>query len=82
MPLILSHVYLRNSVSQSIFLQTQKSNEIVNIICSLNIYKVSDDDNISSFFLRLGGEVLAPILSVYFIIITITGQRCKGICYR
>ena len=32
----------------------------------LNVHKANGYDNISSFFLRLGGEVLAPILSVCF----------------
>ena len=59
-------VYLKNSVSQSIFLEPPEPNEILNIIRSLNIHKASGNDNVSSFFLRLGGEVLAPILSVYF----------------
>ena len=57
--------YLRNLVSQSIFLEPPEPNEIFNIIRSLNIHKASGND-ISSFFLRLGGEVLAQILSVYF----------------
>ena len=57
---------LRNSVLQSIFLEPHEPNEIFNIIRSLNIHKASGYDNISSFFLRLGGQVLAPILSVYF----------------
>ena len=58
--------YLKNSTSQSIFLEPPEPNEILNIIRSLIIHKTSDNDNISSFFLCLGGEVLAPILSVYF----------------
>ena len=60
---------LRNSEKFSIavnFSRTPEPNEILNIICSLNIHKASGYDNISSFFLGLGGEVLAPILSVYF----------------
>ena len=40
--------YLRNSVSQSIFLEPPESNEILNIICSLNIHKASGYDYISS----------------------------------
>ena len=58
--------YLRNLVSHSIFLEPPEPNEIFNIIRSLNIHKASGNDNISSFFLCLGGKVLAPILSVYF----------------
>ena len=51
---------------QSIFLKPPGPNEILNIIHSLNIDKASGNDDISFFFLRLGGKVLAPILSVYF----------------
>ena len=58
--------YLRNSVSQLIFLEPPEPNEILNIIRSLNIHKASGYDNISSLFLHLGDEVLAPFLSVYF----------------
>ena len=35
-------------------------------INSLNINKVSEYDNISFFFLRIGREILAPILSFCF----------------
>ena len=40
--------------------------EILNIIRSLNPNTASGYDNVSSFFLRLGGDVLAPKLSQYF----------------
>ena len=40
--------------------------EVFDAINSLNLHKASGYDNISSFFLRLGNEILAPILSVYF----------------
>ena len=36
--------------------------EILNIIRSLNPNTASGHDNVSSFFLRLGGDVLAPKL--------------------
>ena len=58
--------YLKISVSQSIFLEPSETNEILIIIRSLNIHKARGYDIISFFFLRVGGEVLAPILSVYF----------------
>ena len=35
-------------------------------IKSLNVNKVSGYDNISSFFLRMGGEILASLLTVCF----------------
>ena len=40
--------------------------EILNIIKSLNPNTASSCDNVSSFFLRLGGDVLTPKLSRYF----------------
>ena len=53
-------------MSQSIFLTPSEPNEILNIIRSLNIHKANGYDSISSCFLRLGGEVLTPIVLVYF----------------
>ena len=41
--------YLKNSVSQSIFLEPPEPNEILNIICSVNIHTASGYDNISSY---------------------------------
>ena len=35
-------------------------------INSLNVIEVSEYDNISSFFLQMEGEILAPILSFFF----------------
>ena len=40
--------------------------EVYNIINSLNLHKASGHDDIPSFFLRLGNEVLSHVLSVYF----------------
>ena len=54
--------FLNNSVSQSIVLTLPQPIEIFNIINSLNVKKAVDPDNISSFFLRMGGNILAPIL--------------------
>ena len=58
--------FLNNSITQSIVLDPPQPNEIYNIINSFNINKACGYDNISSFFLRMGGEILAPILSVCF----------------
>ena len=55
--------YLKNSVSNSIFLDPPQPMEIFNTINSLNLNKACGHDNISPYFLRLGNEVLAPILS-------------------
>ena len=53
-------------MSQTIVLEPPQPIEVFNAINSLNLHKASGYDNISSFFLRLGNEMLAPILSVYF----------------
>ena len=57
--------FLKNPVSQTIVLEPPHPIEVFNAINSLNLHKASGYD-ISSFFLRLGNEILAPILSVYF----------------
>ena len=56
--------FLKNSVSDLVFLVLPKSNKIYNAINTLNIHKTCEYDNILSYFLRL--EVLAPFLSQYF----------------
>ena len=58
--------YLRNSVPQTIVLTPLLPTEILNIIKSLNPNTATGYDNISSFFLCLGGDVLAPKLLLYF----------------
>ena len=58
--------YLRNSVPQPIVLTPPLPTEILNIIKSLNPNNATGYDNISSFFLSLGGDVSAPKLSLYF----------------
>ena len=58
--------FLKNPVSQTIVLEPPQSIEVFNAINSLNLHQASGYDNISSFFLRLGNEILATILSVFF----------------
>ena len=58
--------YLSKSVPQTIALHNPEPIEVYSIINSLNLHKASGHDDILSFFLRLGNEVLAPVLSVYF----------------
>ena len=58
--------FLNNSVSQFIVLELPQTIEIFNIINLINVKKAVGCDNISSFFLRMGGEILAPVLSLYF----------------
>ena len=60
------HSFMKRSVSPTIFLDPPQPIEIFNAINSLKIRKASGCYNISSFFLRIGNEVLAPILSIYF----------------
>ena len=53
---------LNNSISQAIVLHHPHPIEIYIIINSLTINKASGYDNISSFSLRMGGEILPSIL--------------------
>ena len=58
--------YLSKSVPQTIALHNPETIEVYNIVNSLNLHKASGHDDTPSFFLRLGNEVLAPVLSVHF----------------
>ena len=58
--------YLKNFVINNIILDSPQTTKVYNIINSLNPHKAQRDDNISSHFLRLGSEVLAPILAQLF----------------
>ena len=57
--------YLKNSISSTIVPDPPQPVEIFNAINSLNSHKASGYDNISAYFLRLGNELLTPILTVY-----------------
>ena len=52
-------------MSQTIVFEPPQPIEDFNAINSLNLHKASGYDNIYSFFLRLGNEILAPMLSIY-----------------
>ena len=56
--------FLNNSVSQSIVLELPQLIEIFKIINSSNIKKAVACDNIL-LFLRMGGEIFAPVLPLY-----------------
>ena len=58
--------HLKNSVINTIILDFPQTTEVYNIINSLNPHEAQIHDNISSHFLRLGSEVLAPILAQLF----------------
>ena len=57
---------LKHSISSTIVLDPPQPVEIFNVINSLNPNTASGYDNISAYFLRLGNEVLALILTAYF----------------
>ena len=57
--------FLKSPVSQTIVLEPPQPMTVFIATNSLNLHKAFGYDNIS-FFLRLGNEILAPILSVYF----------------
>ena len=62
--------YLTKSVNSTIvFDPPPHSLEIYNAINALNSHKACGYDDISAAFLRLGNEVLAPFLTVYFEIV-------------
>ena len=58
--------FLNNSVFQSIALELHLPKNFLNMINLSNVKKVDGCDNISSFFLHIGGGILEPILSLYF----------------
>ena len=58
--------FLSTPVLQSIYSEPPQPFDIFKIIISLKINKVCGYDNISTFFSRLGSDVLSPFLSVYF----------------
>ena len=58
--------FLKNSVSDLIVLDLPQSNEIYNAINTLNINKACGYVNISSYFLRLGNEVLSQYFGYFF----------------
>ena len=60
------NLYLKNNVFTTIVLSSTQPAELFDIINSLNHNKACGYDNISSYFLCLGAEILAPILSVCF----------------
>ena len=60
------NLYLKNRAFTTIALSSLQSDKLFNIINNLNPNKACGYHNISSYFLRVGAEILAPILSVYF----------------
>ena len=58
--------YLQNPVSPTIVLNPPLPSEILNVINSLKSFKACGYDNIPAHFLKLGGEILANVLYVYF----------------
>ena len=59
-------MFLKKTVSQTIVLDPPQPIEIFNVISSLNPHKATGYDNISSYFLRIGKKILAPVLSLFF----------------
>ena len=58
--------FLKNSVSQTIVFDPPNPNEIYCSINALNLNKACGYDNIAAHFLRLGNDVLSPMLATYF----------------
>ena len=59
-------MFLKKTISQTIVLDPPQPIEIFNVISSLNPPKATGYDNISSYFLRMGNKILAPVLSLFF----------------
>ena len=59
-------MFLKKTVSQTIVLDPPQPIEIFDVISSLNPHKATGYDNISSYFLRIGNKILAPVLSLLF----------------
>ena len=59
-------LYLPNRIRSSIFMEPSRVNEVKTLINSLNLRKTVKHDNMSSYYLRMGSDILAPVLC-YFI---------------
>ena len=59
-------LYLPNRIRSSISVEPPRVNEVKNLINTLNLHKSVGHDNISSYYLRIGSDILAPVLC-YFI---------------
>ena len=58
--------FLRNRISSTVYMEPPRTNEVLNVINSLNFHKSVSHDNISSYFLRLASSNLA--LAICFFI--------------
>ena len=57
--------FLKKRTTSSFFLVSPTVNEIVELICSLNVNKAIGNDNISTFFLKTAPFVIANYLGVF-----------------
>ena len=60
-----SYEYLTNTISSSIYLEPPTSNEILNLILSLNDNKALRHDNIPAYFLKVSRYVITPHLKYF-----------------
>ena len=58
--------YLRNPNPSSLFLEPVRTNEITNLIVSLNIDKSVGHDDIPAYFLRIASHLRAPALCHFY----------------
>ena len=58
-------IFLKKHTASSFFLEPPTVNEIVELICSLNVNKAVGHDNIPSFFLKTAPFVIANYLCVF-----------------
>ena len=60
-----SYEYLTNTISSTIYLEPPTSNEILNLILSLNNNKALGQDNIPAYFLKVSRYVITPHLKYF-----------------
>ena len=58
--------YLQNRIQSSIFLNPTRNNEIFNIINSLKCKKSAKNNAVSSYLIKIAGNVLAPYLAYFY----------------
>ena len=57
---------MKNRVIDTIYLEPPNTNEIANVLLTLNVSKAVGHDNIPAFFPKVAPYVLAPYLSYLF----------------
>ena len=59
--------YLQNRIQSSIFLNPPRSNEIFNMINFLKCKKSAKNNAVSSYFIKIAGNVLVPYFAYFYL---------------